>query len=98
MPRTALLFFTATLLISSHLQAAGPSASVLAGTCATCHGIDGKNAGSVPSIGGMDMKNLKEALLAFKSDERKATIMNRIAKGYTDKEIDAVARFLATRK
>ena len=98
MPRTALLFFTATLLISSHLQAAGPSASVLAGTCATCHGIDGKNAGSVPSIGGMDMKNLKEALIAFKSNERKGTIMNRIAKGFSPDEIKSLSQYISSLK
>jgi cytochrome c553 len=78
--------------------AAGPSASVLMGNCVTCHGVGGKSDGTIPSIGGMDAQKIKEAMLAFKSDERKATIMNRIAKGYTDKEIDAVSRLLSAQK
>lgn len=96
MPRTLLvLFFT---LLSAPASAAGPSAILLAGTCATCHGVDGRNTGSIPTIATMDATNLRDALIAFKKDERKGTIMNRIAKGYTDKEIEAVARYLGSRK
>lgn len=96
MPRMLLvLFFT---LLAVPALAAGPSATLLAGTCATCHGIDGRNTGSIPTIATMNATSLKEALLAFKKDERKGTIMNRIAKGYSDKEIEAVARYLGSRK
>ena len=34
----------------------------------------------------------------FKSDKRPATIMNRIAKGYTDKEITAMSEYFASLK
>jgi sulfide dehydrogenase cytochrome subunit len=93
-----MLLITILALSSAPALAAGPSATLLAGTCATCHGIDGRNAGSVPTIATMDAASLREALQAFKKDERKGTIMNRIAKGYSDKEIEAVARYLGSRK
>jgi sulfide dehydrogenase cytochrome subunit len=32
---------------------------------------------------------------AFKSGERPATLMDRIAKGYTDEEIEAMAKYFA---
>lgn len=34
-------------------------------------------------------------LLAFKHDQRPATIMNRIAKGYSDDELARIAAFIA---
>jgi len=34
----------------------------------------------------------------FKADRRPATIMNRIAKGYSDEQIAAIADYLATGK
>jgi sulfide dehydrogenase cytochrome subunit len=36
-----------------------------------------------------------DAMRAYKSGDRAATIMNRIAKGFSDAEIDALARYFA---
>jgi cytochrome c553 len=38
---------------------------------------------------------IQEALLAFRSDRRQGTVMNKIAKGYTDAEIEILAEYLA---
>jgi len=35
---------------------------------------------------------------AFKSGERKGTVMNRIARGYTDEEIELMAKHLSSAK
>jgi cytochrome subunit of sulfide dehydrogenase len=56
---------------------------------------EGKSNGAIPSLYGMSAKQLESALLAFKSGKRNGTIMNRIAKGYTDNEIAAVAEYFA---
>lgn len=72
--------------------------SALALTCATCHGTDGKSPGSIPTIAGRPAKDLKDALVGFKSGTRPATVMNRLAKGYTDQEIDALADYFSKRK
>lgn len=87
-----------TLLIwfAADASAAGPSAEALAYTCAGCHGTDGSSVGpSSPHIAAMDPAYFYDSMLAYKSDQRDATIMNRIAKAYTDEEIEAMAAFFA---
>ena len=94
----------ATALISAGaLTTAAPSEAqqlptALALTCATCHGTDGKSPGSIPTIAGRPAKDLKDALVGFKTGTRHATVMNRLAKGYTDQEIDALADYFSKRK
>lgn len=67
-------------------------------TCNACHGPDGKSHGAVPSLDGLSAKQIESALLAFKSGKRPATIMDRIARGYSDNEIAAVAAYFANLK
>lgn len=68
--------------------------TVLAAACANCHGTDGRSPGSIPSIAGRPESILLEQLLAFKSDNPPAntTIMDRLAKGFNDEELTALAR------
>ena len=72
-------------------------ASILAGSCFNCHGTDGRSNGAIPSIAGRPQLALKNQMLAFKSDQPPAgtTVMTRIAKGYTDQEIDALALYFS---
>jgi sulfide dehydrogenase cytochrome subunit len=72
------------------------SESMLANTCAGCHGTLGASAGEVmPTIGGMDKGYLVEVLTDYKTGRRPSTIMGRIMKGYGDQEISAIASFYA---
>jgi len=66
---------------------------MLANPCLSCHGPDKQSAGSIPPVVGMSAENIQSALLDFKNDKRMGTVMNRIAKGYTDEEIAALANF-----
>lgn len=70
---------------------------LLAGTCTTCHGPDGRSPGAIPTIAGKSEQALLESLLAFKSGDLQGTIMNRHARGYTDEELAALARWFAAR-
>lgn len=80
------------------VSAAGPSGQALAFTCAGCHGTDGSSVGpSSPSIAAMDPEVFIDAMNGFKADARNSTIMNRIAKGYSDEQIKAMAWFFAKR-
>ena len=72
--------------------------SALALSCMTCHGVDGKSPGAMPTIGGRPAKEIRETLAGFKAGTRPATVMNRLAKGYSDEEIDALAAYFAARK
>ncbi|WP_296805899.1 FCSD flavin-binding domain-containing protein [Thiocapsa sp.] len=61
------------------------SESMLANTCAGCHGTLGASAGEVmPIIGGMDKGYLVEVLTDYKTGRRPSTIMGRIMQGYGD--------------
>ncbi|ODB92927.1 c-type cytochrome [Candidatus Thiodiazotropha endoloripes] len=75
---------------------AAPTGQALAFTCAGCHGTDGSSVGpSSPSIAGMDPEVFIDAMQGYKFDERNSTIMNRIAKGYSEEQIKSMAWFFA---
>jgi sulfide dehydrogenase cytochrome subunit len=80
---------------ASAQDATGP---VIAGTCVTCHGVDGKGQDAVPAINGKPAATMSAALKDFKTDKRMGTMMNRLAKGFSDAEIDAVAAYFANVK
>ena len=91
----AMLVGSAMLLGSSQLMAA-PTASMLANTCAGCHGTNGASQGpATPTIAGMSAAYFNDTMTQYKSGERKSTIMGRIAKGYTDEEIALMADWFA---
>lgn len=84
------------LLGATHLSAAGPTATMLADTCVGCHGPEGSSVGpATPSIAGMSAEYFKTTMQEYKKDERQGTIMNRIAKGYSDEEIALMADYFA---
>ena len=70
--------------------------TALANACAACHGPDGHSQGAIPSIARLPTQDFIAALKAFRADARKGTVMNLIAKGLDDTDINAVAAHLAT--
>lgn len=93
-PIAALLGVVAALTV---VQPAAAQSSadviVLAGPCANCHGTDGRSPGQIVSIAGRPEAVLLEQLKAFKSDNPPpgTTVMNRLARGYTDEQLAALA-------
>lgn len=73
---------------------------LLAATCASCHGTDGGFAGPIPAIAGRPADVLSMQLLNYKHRAPAGTtVMDRIAKGYTDEELRALAsHFSSIRK
>ncbi|MDF1735405.1 MAG: hypothetical protein P1U37_08990 [Minwuia sp.] len=61
--------------------------TILALSCAACHGPDGVSPGSIPSIDRLKPSEIEAALKAFRQGTRPATVMDRIASGYSDAEI-----------
>lgn len=85
--------FMATAAAQLHAE---PSAAMLANTCAGCHGTNGASAGPAsPSLAGASSVYFVDSMKAFKSGERKATIMDRIAKGYSDAQYQAMGDYFA---
>ncbi len=76
---------------------AAPDAGVmLANTCVGCHGPMGNSGGpATPTIAGMATDTFTESMKGYKEGTRPATVMDRIAKGYTEDEIKAMAGYFA---
>lgn len=74
----------------------GASDTMLAHTCAGCHGTNGVSYGpAAPTIAGLEADYLLETLQAYKSGDRHGTIMGRIALGYTDDELEQIADYFS---
>jgi len=70
--------------------------TALARNCAHCHGLSGTSTSAlIPHIGGQKARYLKDVLTAFKQGKRPSLFMTRLAKGYTDQELEAVADIFA---
>ena len=90
-----MLLITGSMLCGTAV-ADTPSASMLANTCAGCHGTNGSSVGPAsPTIAGISRDYFIETMEAYKKAERPSTIMTRIAKGYTEKEIELMADFFS---
>jgi cytochrome c553 len=104
MPRY--LFLPALLLaagLGAPAQAAAPAPPAPAkpaklGLCASCHGEDGRSrVAGTPHLAGQDEAYLRKALTDFRSGARTAAPMNAIAGSLQAKDIQALARWFATR-
>jgi len=65
--------------------------TILAATCSGCHGANADGSGGVPGLKGQQPAYIADQLKAFKAGSRPATVMNRLAKGYTDEEVAGLA-------
>jgi cytochrome c553 len=72
------------------------NAAGLADACTICHGVNGYSAGGIPSIGGLERARLIGELKAFRAGEGDPTVMSRIARGYSDAEIEALADYFGS--
>jgi len=72
----------------------------LAATCAACHGTQGHaiDGATVPGLAGLPAGYLAEQMKGFKEGNRQATVMNQIAKGYSQAQIEQLAAFFAAQR
>lgn len=77
----------------------GASATMIANTCAGCHGTYGASMGpSIPTLGGMSATYMVETMEGYKSGDIPSTIMGRLAKGYTTEEFEQMGKYFAEQK
>jgi len=103
--------FAAALLVSLSTAQSAPTDSpqpavqiVAQGTangaiaCARCHGFDGQadGSGAFPKLAGQFPQYLAKQLRAYASGTRQNALMQPIAKGLNDAEIDSVAQYYAS--
>ena len=94
-------FSTLTLAVAMAILAIARAAAFDAGrdvaaTCAACHGTDGRGGAGVPSLAGRDKDEIVRAMRAFRDGKRPSTVMQQLAKGYSDAEIEAAAAYFAS--
>jgi sulfide dehydrogenase cytochrome subunit len=81
------------------MTAPGPTGAAMAATCAGCHGTDGKLATiEMMPLAGMQEAEFVRAMQDFRSGKRQSTLMGHVAKGFTDSEVRAMARYFASVK
>ncbi|HEY7945914.1 MAG TPA: c-type cytochrome [Casimicrobiaceae bacterium] len=70
----------------------------IAANCASCHHGDRRSGAAIPDLAGMDKATIAQRVQEFRDGRRASTIMQQLAKGYTDAQIEAAAAYLAARK
>lgn len=92
--------FAGGIAFSASASAHEPSyTAMMANTCNGCHGTDGVSAGpNMPNLGGVPANYMIDQMKQFKSGERPSSVMGRLAKGYSDEDFAAMAKFFASMK
>ena len=90
----------AAIGVASIAAAAVASAEppVGAAACTGCHPASTRAMSPVPRLAGLDRAAIVKAMQDFRSGQRAATIMDRLAKGFTDEEIQAIAAWYSAQR
>ena len=93
--------FASTLIACAGIPVIGnaqsASGAMIGNTCAGCHGTQGAAVDTkIPPLAGTDMAQFIAAMYAYRDDTRRGSIMNRVAKAYSDEEIAALAAYFAS--
>jgi cytochrome subunit of sulfide dehydrogenase len=67
-------------------------------SCSGCHSPSATDTSTPPRLIGRDPEKIVVALQEFRSGQRKGTIMDRIVKGFTPEEIQAIAAWYGAQK
>src|SRR5580704_9405379 len=78
--------------------AAAADAPPGASSCSGCHPVSRSVDTPVKRLIGQNPAEIVSTVQAFRSGQRPATIMDRIAKGFTDDEIKAIADWYGAQK
>jgi cytochrome subunit of sulfide dehydrogenase len=96
-----LVFAVSVTCAGSHAATSGAPPDrgrSIAATCANCHGTSGVSAGVTASLAGRSKQDLVDGMREYKSGARAGTIMPQLAKGYTDKQIEAASGWLSAQR
>ena len=77
--------------------AGSPESPPGASSCSGCHAARRADT-AVPPLAGRQASEIIAHMRAFKSGQKPATVMDRIAKGFTDAEIQDIANWYAQQK
>lgn len=72
---------------------AGPSVTMMADSCAVCHGTDGRSTGEIDSLAGISTRELVEEMNEMAADPHEGRLMGIVAKGFSLQEIQALGQY-----
>ncbi len=98
MPTVRVFAFAAATLAAMTASARSADPPPGAASCSGCHSASQSVATPVPRLNGRDAAQIVTAMTEFRTGKRPTTIMDRIAKGFTDDETKAIAAWLAAQK
>ena len=89
-----------TVLMVATITTRADAAEAPAGasSCSGCHAASASVQTPVPALLGRPSGEIVRAMGQFRSGQRQATVMDRIAKGFSDDEIAAIAAWYAALK
>jgi sulfide dehydrogenase cytochrome subunit len=88
----------ATVMASSLPVLAASEPPPGAASCSGCHTAGAAAASAVSRLYGRNADEIMTAMTGFRDGSLPATVMNRIAKGFSDDELRAIAAWLAAQK
>lgn len=97
MHATRIIVVAAIVLASTGLASAA-EAPPGATSCSGCHAGNPRVDTPVPPLSGRPAADIAAQMIAFKSGQRPGTIMDRIAKGFSEDEIRAIAAWYELQK
>jgi cytochrome subunit of sulfide dehydrogenase len=98
MPRPLLPLLVLLAAPASALAQGGHPARDLAAPCASCHGTDGASVQGMPYLAGQSRTYIVERMREFKTGKRPSTVMQQIARGYSDEQIEALAAYFSAQR
>lgn len=78
-------------ILSAPCAALAAEAPAGAASCSGCHAAQARAGSLVPVLHGRPAEEIGTAMLDFRSGARPGTVMGRIAKGFSENEIGALA-------
>jgi sulfide dehydrogenase cytochrome subunit len=87
----------AVVMAATGTAAAQSGAPPGATACSGCHG-QGVPGAAVPPLHGRPSGEIVAAMQEYRMGQRPATVMDRIAKGFTDEETRAIALWLSQQR
>lgn len=92
-PGAALGAALAAILTSAAAAGAPPGAE----SCSGCHAVPTRADAAIPALDRRGADAILAAMLAFRRGEGNPTVMDRIARGFTEPEIRAIAAWIGGR-
>ncbi len=79
------------VLPASAVASAPPGAA----SCSGCHAVPARAGAAIPSLAGQSAASVAASLLGFRRGEGNPTVMDRIARGFSEDELRAIAAWVA---